>query len=105
MKHDDKQIVRIPVGCVCIPLHEVIYTHTELADLRRSNTDMAQLIKQKDSRIAELEAQVSELSKKLADAEEELKQEGDRKMYWYDRYMKLAEGSEKGDPNAKTEKS
>lgn len=98
-------LVTIPQGSVCIPLSDVLFTHSQLTTLRASNCDMEQQIRQKDYRIVELEAQVSELSKKLADTEEELKQEGDRKMYWYDRYMKLAEGSEKGDPNAQTKTS
>lgn len=105
MKHDDKQIVRIPVGCVCIPLNEVVYTHTELADLRRSNTDMAQLIKQRDYRVSELESQVSELGKKLSDTEEELKRENDAKLYWYKKYMDITTGSEKGEPNAQAKTS
>lgn len=102
MKHDTKQIVRIPVGYVCIPLNEVIYTHTELNDLRRSNTDMAQLIKQRDYRIAELESQVSELGKKLSDTEEELSRENDGKMLWYHKYMDLCAKieREKEDSNA-----
>ena len=95
MKHDTKQIVRIPVGCVCIPLHEVIYTHTELADLRSSNADMAQLIKQRDYRVSELEAQVTELSKKLSDTEEELSRENDSKLYWYKKFMELSDKIER----------
>ena len=81
-----KPLVTIPQNTVCISLSDVLFSHAQ--------------IRQKDYRIAELETQVSELTKKLSDTEAELAQVGDRKMYWYDRYMKLTEGSEKGDPNA-----
>lgn len=93
-------LVTIPQGSVCIPLNEVINSHIKISHLCRSNSNMENELRRLSAQNDELTAKLAEAEKKLSDTEEELKQEGDRKMYWYDQYMKLVGGSEKGDPNA-----
>lgn len=88
-------IVQIPAKYVCLPVADVLFFNTQLADLRNSNADMGQQIRQRDYRIAELEAQVSELSKKLSDTEEELSRENDSKLYWYKKFMDLSDKIER----------
>lgn len=97
-----KPFVTIPQNTVCVPLSDVLFTHAQLSSLRTSNIDMEQQIRKKDYRITELETQVSELSKKLADTEEELSRENDGKMLWYHKYMDLCAKieREKEDSNA-----
>lgn len=81
--------VTIPQNTVCIPLSDVLFNHAQLTTLRASNCDMEQQIRKKDYRIVELETQVSELTKKLSDTEEELSRENDGKLLWYRKYMDL----------------
>lgn len=97
-----KPFVTIPQNSVCVPLSDVLFTHSQLTTLRASNCDMEQQIRKKDYRIAELEAQVTELSKKLSDTEEELSRENDGKLLWYRKYMDLYDKveREKEDSNA-----
>lgn len=96
----NKPFVTIPQNTVCIPLSDILFTNTELTELRSIRCKMSHEIVQKDDLIAGLNDKISELEAKLAEVEEELKRENDAKLYWYKKYMDITTGSEKGDPNA-----
>lgn len=97
-------IVQIPAKYVCLPVADVLFFNTQLADLRNSNADMGQQIRQRDYRIAELEAQVSELEQKNAELEKDVKDKGDSVLYWFNKYQALCNerDKEKSDAEAKT---
>ena len=82
-------IVQTPVGYVCIPLNEIIHTHTEISHLCRSNSDMENELRRLSAQNDELTEKLAEAEKKLSDTEEELSRENDGKLLWYRKYMDL----------------
>lgn len=96
----NKPFVVIPQNTVCVPLSDVLFNHAQLSSLRTSNVDMEQQIRQKDYRIAELEAQVSELEQKNAELGKDVKDKGDSVLYWFNKYQSLCNELEKVKPNA-----
>lgn len=89
MKTDTQQLVRIPVGTVCLPLSEITRLRDELVNFRRSNAQLHQQVEELEAENHMLEVNVKEFEQKNAELEKDVKDKGDSVMYWFNKYQSL----------------